>query len=486
MDAAIALDAALLAARLLLAALFAIAALAKLADRAGSRHAMVDFGVPERLATPLAVVLPLAELAVAIALVPARSALSGAVGALVLLLVFMAGIGVNLALGRKPDCHCFGQLSSGPAGWPTLVRNIALAGVAVFVISQGPGASGVEVMGWLAELGAGATVAILASLIGLALVAAEGWAIAELVKQNGRLLVRLEALETRLGMAVAAPPPGLPVGDPAPSFGLPTLEGGTLTLDDLGASRKPVLLVFSDPDCTACTTLLPEIGSLQRDLIAPLSIALISRGSPKANRAKCTEHGLTHVLLQRDHEVAEAYAVNGTPSAVLVRRDGTIGSPLAQGVDEIRSLIARAPTMPAGLRIGDPAPTVRLPDLGGREVDLADSGDRSTLVLFWSPTCGFCQGMLDDLKAWEEHSPTDAPRLLVVSSGSVEANQTMRLRSTVVLDQDFSVGARVGASGTPSAVLVDARGNIASSLVVGAQAVLALAGAQPESPRTPA
>src|SRR5438067_1778070 len=181
MDAGVALDAALLAARLLLAALFVVAALAKLADRAGSRHALIDFGVPAQLASPLGVLLPVAELAVAVALIPARSAVWGAAGALALLLLFIAGIAVNLALGRKPDCHCFGQLSSGPAGWPTLVRNIVLAGVAVFVISQGPGASGVEVMGWLAELGGGGTVAIVASLVGLGLVVAEGWAIAQLV-----------------------------------------------------------------------------------------------------------------------------------------------------------------------------------------------------------------------------------------------------------------------------------------------------------------
>jgi uncharacterized membrane protein YphA (DoxX/SURF4 family) len=44
----------LLLIRLLLAVVFAVAGLAKLADRAGSRQALVDFGVPALLAPPSA------------------------------------------------------------------------------------------------------------------------------------------------------------------------------------------------------------------------------------------------------------------------------------------------------------------------------------------------------------------------------------------------------------------------------------------------
>ena len=41
-----------------------MAGVAKLADRAGSRRTVIDFGVPTPLAAPLAILLPLAELAV--------------------------------------------------------------------------------------------------------------------------------------------------------------------------------------------------------------------------------------------------------------------------------------------------------------------------------------------------------------------------------------------------------------------------------------
>ena len=71
--------------------------------------------------------------------------------------------------------------------------------------------------------------------------------------------------------------------------------------------------------------------------------------------------------------------------------------------------------------------------------------------------------------------PKDAPKLLFVSAGTEEANKEMRLSSTVVLDQQFSVGRAFGASGTPSAVLLDAEGRVASEVAVGAPAVLELA-----------
>lgn len=104
----------LLLARLLLAAVFALAGLTKLADREGSTRSLVDFGVPRPLAPFLGVLLPVVELACALALVPAMTARWGAFGTLTLLVAFMLGISISLAKGRAPDCHCFGQLHSEP------------------------------------------------------------------------------------------------------------------------------------------------------------------------------------------------------------------------------------------------------------------------------------------------------------------------------------------------------------------------------------
>jgi peroxiredoxin/uncharacterized membrane protein YphA (DoxX/SURF4 family) len=485
----------LLLARFLLALVFAVAGLTKLADLAGSRQALRDFGVPARLAAPFGLLLPLAELAVAGALVPTAWAWWGALGALALLLLFVAGIGSNLARGRQPECHCFGQLRSAPAGWPTLTRNAVLAAIAGFVVWQGSENPGASVVGWL---GMSTTVEIMGLIGGLLLCGSligGGWLLVNLLRQNGRLLLRIEALEARLGMAeagngAAQPVAGLPVGTPAPGFQLESLAGAPLTLDALRAAGKQVMLVFSDPECGPCTALLPDLARRQREHTDKLTIALISRGTSEANRAKVAGHGPPYVLLQQDREIAQAYQAHGTPTAVIVRVDGTIGTPLALGAEAIAALVARTvgtpapaahanghgamPDRPGAPPLGAPAPT--LPDLGGKMVNLADFRGRPTLLLFWNPGCGFCQRMLADLQAWEAHPPQGAPQLLVVSGGTVEeANRAQGLHAPVVLDQGSSVGLTFGATGTPMAVLIDAQGRVASEVATGAPAVLALA-----------
>jgi peroxiredoxin len=481
----------LLIMRLLLAVVFGLAGVAKLADRTGSRQAVIDFGLPTSLATPLGILLPLAELAVAAALILTASAWWGAVGALALLLVFVAVIGLNLARGHKPDCHCFGQIHSAPAGWRTLARNGALATLAGFLAWRGwEGDVGPSAIGWIGALSTIQLLGLVGGLVGLGLLAAQWWFLLHLLRQNGRLLVRLEALETNVAADSAVPSQneapaqvaeGFPVGTQAPPFGLSGLYGETLTLEALLSADKPLLLIFTEPNCSPCTALLPEIGRWQQEYSEKLTISLISRGDPEENRTKASEHGLQHVLLQADWEVAEAYQVKGTPSAVLIAAEGKVGSPVASGEQAIRSLVAHVARPQAPIlvtkKVGEVAPEVELPDLEGNTVELADFKGQKTLVLFWNPGCGFCQQMLPDLKEWEKNPPEGAPNLLVISAGTKEANEALGLSSPVVLDQQFSVGRAFGSGGTPSAVLVDEGGKIASEVVVGAPAVLELADA---------
>src|SRR5205085_8371350 len=165
----------LLIARLLLAVVFLVAGLAKLADLAGSRQAMRDFGVPAKLSAPLGTLLPLAELAVTVALLFPATAWWGAVGALVLLLLFVGGIGYNLTRGRQPDCHCFGQLHSAPAGWPTLIRNLGLAALAAVILVLGRSTPQVGVLDWLAPLSVAQRIEVLVGVLVLALLIGEGW-----------------------------------------------------------------------------------------------------------------------------------------------------------------------------------------------------------------------------------------------------------------------------------------------------------------------
>jgi hypothetical protein len=58
---------------------------------------------------------------------------------------------------------------------------------------------------------------------------------------------------------------------------------------------------------------------------------------------------------------------------------------------------------PARAKPAEPAPAMRLPDLAGKTVDLAGFRRKETMLLFWNPGCGFCQQMVDDVKALERH-----------------------------------------------------------------------------------
>jgi hypothetical protein len=61
-----------------------------------------------------------------------------------------------------------------------------------------------------------------------------------------------------------------------------------------------------------------------------------------------------------------------------------------------------------------------------------------------------------------------------VSTGSREPILESGLSSTVAIDQNFTVGSLYGSNGTPSAILVNKEGKIASVLVTGEVGVMKL------------
>ena len=356
--------------RLVLAAVFAVAGTAKLLDAAGSRAALEGFGVPRAAARPAIRVLPVAELAIAAGLLVPASAWWSALAAAGLLAVFMAAIGVSMARGAAPDCHCFGRLHSAPVSWRTQLRNGVLAAAAGVAVLAGRGASGLSPVRWAghlnaAELGLAAAVAVLS-----AVAAGQAWLLYGLSRQNGRVLARLENLEQRTGtggppgtagLAGArhasgkGPVRGLAVGAPAPDFELPAADGRRVSLRALLGRGLPVLLLFSDPGCGHCHALLPQVASWQHQHRDRLTVALASRRPAGQNAATPETHGLRDVLVQANREIAEAYGVNGTPSAVLIAVSGTIASPPAAGAQAITQLIHSAttsglPAVPAAVR----------------------------------------------------------------------------------------------------------------------------------------
>lgn len=347
------MDSVVLAARLLLAAVFVVAAVGKFLDLPGSRRSLVGFGVPEGVANVLGTVLPFAELAVAIALIPEPSAQRGAVGALVLLLAFIAGVSNALRKGEAPPCNCFGAIHSEPASVKTLIRNVVLAVVAGIAVAWG---SGPAIDTWVADRTAAELVAVITTVALLALLA-----IGIPIWTEAR---RLRADLAKADDALAKVPPGLPFGSAAPEFSFPDGEGGRTSLSSLLALGKPVVLIFAAAGCGPCEPMLPDLRRLQSIAADRVTVAIVGLSTFLRYDAVREAHGGEAMLVdalvedpilreQMDEliEISHLYDVHHSPAALVVTPAGTIGSALVEarrGIEAlIRLVIAEAgPAMP--------------------------------------------------------------------------------------------------------------------------------------------
>lgn len=495
-----------LAARIALAGVFATAGVAKLAGRRAAARSFTEFGVPEQLSELAVSLLAVAELVLAVAVLPSATARFGALGIATLLTLFISVILWTLARGQRPACACFGQVRSEPIGPRILVRNSLLwVGAALVAWDATPQASALHAgAAWpdaARAIGSSSTTGVLAllALAGLALVSVT---LVSVLRQYGKLLMRVERLERELGVQPDSERAGLPVGADAPAFSLAALNGGVVSLAHIKARAKTAILVFIEPGCGPCSELLPDIAAAQVrslwldasvDAAQPLAhtagdrqsapdshtlVIVVTQGDARENRAKTAGLGVRNVLLQQAREVADAYKVVGTPSAVRIT-NGVVASALAAGPDAVRSLLNDAlhthtDTDAQTLGVGDDVPALPLRDVDGRTTDLRELTQKRSLLLFWSPACGYCQEMLADLLAWERRTDPAGLSLVVVSQGSPAANRDQGLRSQVVLDDTFLVGRTLGVSGTPSAILVD-KGRVISGISAGASAVFRLA-----------
>lgn len=453
--------------RVVIAVVLVAAAVSKVLDRAGTARAARDLGVPPPFATAVATALPLVELLAAALLVPGTTARVGGALSLALFAAFTVALGLTMARGERPDCHCFGQVSASPIGARTIARNAVLIVLAVTAtVGGGPGV--VEAVDEIAG-GGGAAIS----------------ALAVVVLAQAIALLHLRGRRRPVDTTSAGEPTGLDAGDPAPPFALPTLDGPQVSLDDLRSDGRAVMLVFTSPGCAPCAELLPDLAAWQGSYAGLLEIAVVAAGGADANRDKLTEHGLRNVLLDDERAVATAYRYQGTPGAVVVTPEGEVASAIASGPLAIRTLVAttvaeRASGSTSSIELGelapgDDAPGFLLPTTHGHPVSLDDLAGAMTMLVFWDTACGYCKALLPDLRSWESDHAGLGVNMLLVATGSAEALDAQGWRSHVALDAGSVVARSYGGYGTPTAVLVDAAGRIASDVAVGADEVLALA-----------
>ena len=149
------------------------------------------------------------------------------------------------------------------------------------------------------------------------------------------------------------------------------------------------------------------------------------------------------MLVDEDGELYRLFEANGTPSAVVVAPDGSIGSRVASGPDRIAQLVATMLDVP-GLPVGASVPSLELPSLEGETVNLREFGERDMLVLFWNPACGHCRAMHADVLTLEAGANGVTPRLVVVSSGDEASTRAEGFSSTVLLDRPGGAGTEFG------------------------------------------
>lgn len=349
------------------------------------------------------------------------------------------------------------------------------------------------------------TINLLAFVLPWLLLGFGCWMGLQLVRQNGRILLQLEALEKRISASPREQPPGpdmgtgLPVGSVAPEFELPDLTGKRKALSDFRGKR--LLLIFFNPQCGFCTRLAPDLATLPCDGTAGRPIPLlVSTGDAQQNRKLVKEHEIRcPVLLQEQMEVASAYRTGGTPMGYLIDEEGKIASEVAIGGPAVLALTEPGAGAAAvngsehkvytgnrsledshinrsGLKAGTPAPDFTLPRLDGGELSLAEYRGRRVLLVFSAPSCGPCDQLAPRLEELSRSTPD--VQVLIVSKGEEEANRAkvaeQGLTFPVALQQQWEISRLYAMFATPIGYLIDEQGIIAADVAVGVEPILAL------------
>jgi Methylamine utilisation protein MauE len=147
----------------LFAAVFLAAGVSKLRALETFAGVVQNFRLlPERLAPVVAYTLPAVEVAVAAALLMPLSRSYGAWAAAGLLGIFTVAVAINLLRGRREiDCGCFSSELKQRLSWWLVMRNVALAGLALWLGIGSLATDGNWGVAWLLGGVAAATTATL-------------------------------------------------------------------------------------------------------------------------------------------------------------------------------------------------------------------------------------------------------------------------------------------------------------------------------------
>jgi peroxiredoxin len=317
---------------------------------------------------------------------------------------------------------------------------------------------------------------------------------------RGRLLMRIDELERRLLLAWDGElrARSLPAGSVAPDFNLPDLQQTAHYLSEW--RERQLVLVFVDPACSACQTLLEALAdALAAAAPSERSVVLVSTQPSPAVEAVVARSGRQCLLLiDSQRRAFGAYRIAATPSAYAIAHDGAIERPVGVGTEEILELISapgsdteqRATGSPVGLRpvsdsklnraglpAGTVAPEFDLPRIDGGRLALEEFRGRRLLLVFSDPACGPCVELAPRLERL--HRESDELAVALISRGDSDAN---RLKATehgltypIALQRHWSTSRDYGMFATPAAYLIDAAGVTEAPVAFGVESILMLA-----------
>jgi peroxiredoxin len=354
---------------------------------------------------------------------------------------------------------------------------------------------------------------MIAGFVFIALLFAATWLLLyHLLRQQGRLLLRLDAVERRLSLdgqaavrdglapsGVLAERYGVLAETPVAPFAAPGLDGRLVTLEAFRG--KPVLLVNWSPACGYCQQIAPKLARLQPALAeSGVQLLFVSRGDAASNRQLAEEHDIRAPILLPDAEhPVEVFGTYGTPVAYLLDAQGRLARPVAIGADQVPLLAQQAAAttqgkktrLPGerplsesriernGLKVGTPAPNFSLPDLQGSAVSLATYRGRRVLLVFSDPHCGPCNALIPELVGLHRRYCDDGLAIVLVGRGDAAENRREvaehGVKFPVVLQARWELSRQYGIFETPVAFLVDEQGVIARDVARGPTEILALA-----------
>src|SRR5262249_40869556 len=157
------------------------------------------------------------------------------------------------------------------------------------------------------------TILLISSLVLWAVVLFLAFLLFGTLRAMGLLSWRLEQLEATTPKRLNRD--GLKVGKKAPDFTLSAAAGGEVSLHDFPS--REMLLGFTQPGCSHCNTIVPELNRLERG--GDAQVLVVNNGNPEATRKWATEVGARFpVLVQEGLSVSKRFEVFATPFAFLI------------------------------------------------------------------------------------------------------------------------------------------------------------------------